>query len=408
MDHITPRTIRLTERVATICRLAPDDVDYLLAAHRSHVEVTPTRRRHRYCLTPTGHVGTLVTPTCRLILRPKIPIENLFYLLDPSGPMSVFDDATTPTAGPEILDFLAARLAQLLTQRAAAGLHRAYMERATHGPFLQGRLDVPAQLRNPGGRKDRVHCRHEEFTADVPCNQVPRASAECVLRSPLLGETVRAQLRCALAPYSEVHAAPLDRESFRSAAPDRLTEAYRPLIDLCRLLADSLHPGETAGSVTGPAFLLNMERVFEQYVTGSIVRACPADGPYAVLVQRPYRVNPSLAEQPDLEMRPDLTIECDGRPLLVLDAKWKRLGRSPLVTEDVYQVLAYSTALGAKRAILVYPGRRSRIWKYPLEQAQLVVEVRTLRVLGSRAACVCSLQRMVTAVGAWWKTGSTP
>src|SRR5207245_2240159 len=112
-------------------------------------------------------------------------------------------------------DFLAARLAQLLTQRAAAGLHRAYAERATHGPFLQGRLDVSAQLRDPHGRKDRVHCRHEEFTADVPCNQVPRATAERVLHSPLLGEAVRADLQRSLAPYAEVSSVPLDPESLR-------------------------------------------------------------------------------------------------------------------------------------------------------------------------------------------------
>src|SRR5207302_3806309 len=117
MDRATPRTVMLTERVGTLCRLSPDDVDFLLACHRTHVEVAPTGRRHRYRLTPTGHVGTIVAPHSRLVLRPKIPLQNFFYLLDPCGSVAVADDATTPAAGAEALDFLAARLARLLVQR---------------------------------------------------------------------------------------------------------------------------------------------------------------------------------------------------------------------------------------------------------------------------------------------------
>ena len=92
-------------------------------------------------------------------------------------------------------------------------------------------------------------------------------------------------------------------------------------------------------------------------------------------------------------------IERDGRPVAVLDAKWKRLRGTPLVTEDVYQVLAYAAALGVDRAVLVYPGRRNRVWEYALARAPVVVEVRTLRVLGSREACARSLQRFAVSLG---------
>ncbi len=39
---------------------------------------------------------------------------------------------------------------------------------------------------------------------------------------------------------------------------------YGPLLDLCRLLADALGPTDAAGTTACPAFLLDMERVFEQ------------------------------------------------------------------------------------------------------------------------------------------------
>src|SRR5262249_21885171 len=197
----------------------------------------------------------------------------------------------------------------------------------------------------------------DSCTADVPVHHVPRARGERALRSPLLGDGVRAPLRQALVPFSDVRPAPLGPDSFHAAAPDRLTEAYRPLLDLCRLLADSLAPGPDAGATPCPAFLLNMEQVFERYVTGGFVRA---GGRYGVSVQPLFVANRPAAGQPDIHMRPDLTLDDAGRPVLVVDAKWKRLPGTPLVTADLYQVLAYYTALDVQRAVLVYPGRRSR------------------------------------------------
>src|SRR5437773_1872663 len=144
--------------------------------------------------------------------------------------------------------------------------HRPHAERSARGPFLQGRLDVAAQVRDGGARKDALHCRFEEFTADVPCNRVPRAVAELVLRSPLAGERARSAVRQALGGFDLVGAAALGPESFALAEPDRLTEAYRPLLDLCRLLADGLAPGGREGAPACPAFLLDLQRVFEAYV----------------------------------------------------------------------------------------------------------------------------------------------
>jgi 5-methylcytosine-specific restriction enzyme subunit McrC len=398
MDPSAVPTFRLTERTTAECRLTPDDVDFLLEAHRAHIRIVPTRQRDLYRLTPTGHVGTIVAPHCRLLIRPKIPLRNLFHLLDPAGPVPVSEDRTATVPGADLLDFLAGQLARLLAERAARGLHRAYVERSLHGAFLQGRLDLPAQLREAPARKDRVHCRAEEFTADVPCNQVPRATAELVLRCPLLGEAARQAVRGALTPFAEVSPVPLGPDSFAGAAADRLAEAYRPLLDLCRLVAEALRPGEAAGDRACPAFLLDMERVFEHYLTAHCVAAWGSRGECTFSVQPLFRPHVPVANQPDLSMRPDLTLDRDRRPVLVVDAKWKRLAKGALITADVYQVLAYCAALGVGRAALVYPGRRNRRWEYEFADSPVRLEVHTLRVVGSREACQQAARRLARAL----------
>jgi 5-methylcytosine-specific restriction enzyme subunit McrC len=386
-------TIELTERVSAVYPLSADDVDFLLAGHRTHIDVAPTREPGRYRLTPRGHVGTLVAPGCRLVIRPKIPLGSLCHLLDPTAPPPAAEDEAAAAPGTELLDLLAGRLAALMAERAAAGLHRAYVEHAAHGPFLHGRLDVAAQLRDPAAGKDKVHSRYEDFTADVACNQLPRATAELVLRSPLLGEPARQALAGALRPFAAVRPVPPGPDGFADLGEGRFPDPYRPLLDLCRLLADSLGPTADPGRTACPAFLLDMERVFEGYCTRGLAAASAGRG-YAGRVQPLFR---PAGGGPDLSMRPDFTLHQDGRPVAVVDAKWKR---SPRVRADLYQVLGYCAALGFRRGVLVYPGRRDRRWDYDFPEGGVRVRVVTLCIVGGRAACARSLRRLARLVRA--------
>jgi len=394
MPTFPTRTVRLTERVPRVCRLAPADVEYLLAHHRAHVELMSTGRRHVYRLTPTGHVGVIVAPRCRLLIRPKIPLQNLFYLLDPALPVPSVRDRVQPPGETDILDILAGQFAHLLAERVAAGLHRDYVERTEQGPFLHGRLDVPAQMRESAVRKEQLHSRHDDFTADLPCNKILKETAEHLLISTLLAPEVSAGLRRAQPAFTGVSSTHIGSDSFSRLVPERLPEGYRPLLDLCRLLAEGWMPDGSPGTTPAPAFLVNMERAFEGHLTRGVVAAFAGKSRWTVAAQQRVIVNRPAERQPDLSLRPDLIVQRDGRSVLVVDAKWKRLPKDALITEDVYQVLAYASALGARVAVLVYPGGRERVWEYTLTDSPIRLVVRTLGVTGTRAACARALRRL--------------
>ena len=145
------RTILLTERKSHRVRLAPADVDFLLTAHRRHLDVAPTGRRGVFRLTPRGCAGVIVAPTQRLMIHPKIPLQNLFFLLDPDDPVSAASDEVAPAPSLEILDFLAGRLARLLAAHGAAGLRRGYRE-------MRRRRAVSARPNRRTGPAARGHC----------------------------------------------------------------------------------------------------------------------------------------------------------------------------------------------------------------------------------------------------------
>src|SRR5206468_740021 len=137
--------------------------------------------RDHYRLLTRGVAGVIAAPGCRLVIAPKVPLRNLFFLLAPDGPLPSSSDHVTPHTGMEVVDFLAGQLTLQMRALTRAGLHRGYVEKAEQGSHLQGRLDLPAQLRQGPARKERIHSRFEELTADLPCNQAARTVAERLL-----------------------------------------------------------------------------------------------------------------------------------------------------------------------------------------------------------------------------------
>lgn len=387
------RTLILTERRPHVARLLPGDVAFLLEQQRGRLEVLPTGRRDRYRLTALGCAGVLTAPTCRIVIRPKVPLANVYAMLDPLAEAPGDSDRSAAETGLEAFEFLAGQLAQRMTERAATGLHRAYRECREQGSVLYGRLDLPAQLREAAGRKDQLHSQYEELSADLPCNRLVKATAMMLLVSPLLSAEVRAALRNALAGFEFVDAVPLSEQLWDTLATERLPAEYRPLLDLCRLLADSLTPNDVSGNTPAPGFLLDLERIFEMHVTRGVVETFAQSRTHTVAVQGTRTVSNPSGDLPDITMRPDLTIDRDGRTVLVIDAKWKRFPGSA-ETADLYQILAYGSTLGAEGVVLVYPGKKWSVREYRFTHTRLRLMLCTLGVEGTRQVCVRSVQRL--------------
>jgi 5-methylcytosine-specific restriction enzyme subunit McrC len=101
----------------------------------------------------------------------------------------------------------------------------------------------------------------------------------------------------------------------------------------------------------GPTLLFEMSALFEALL-GARLRAMA--GGCVVYVQ-----DPRFALDTDrcFPLRPDLVVEVSGVPVLVVDAKWKRLpgGLASVDPSDLRQAFAYARILNTRRAALLYP-----------------------------------------------------
>ncbi len=304
-------------------------------------------------------VGAFTLGDLRIIVRPKIKPENLFFLLEVGLPAEAWqaeaiDYATTDELLPALVSFFA-RTAETTLAR---GLFHHYRHEEDDLLALRGRIDFVRQFRR-GGVLVPMACSWDDFTADVDENRCLTAAIRLALRVPDVLHDDRRRLRRLLAaldgvaePTASAALERLDRIQYT-----RLNEHYRPALALARLILANCTLQDQHGDTAASAFMVDMNQLFEQFVTFRLQRELR--GRLEVAAQ----LRPHLDIEERVQIRPDLTLRSHGETVGVADLKYKLTdsdasaagAAAPLARHsDYYQLLAYTTALGLSEGTLIY------------------------------------------------------
>lgn len=341
-------TVELLEYESTQVELTSAEARRLTEAGRGAVLVQHTADVGRYRVTAQNLVGTLVVDDVRILIRPKIRPENLFLLLEVGLPADAwrreaFDYTSTSDLLPSIIGFYARTLETTL----ARGLLRSYREEAERLVALRGRLDLAGQFRATGVRVP-VACRYDEYTADNAENRYLRSAARLALRVVGVLPEDRRRLMQQLVALDDVDDAPARADDLDRITFTRLNAHYEPAMRLARLLLANLTLVDQRGANSASSFLVDMNRLFEEFVTQRLRRALR--GRLEVLGQ--YGTH--LGTRQQVPIRPDLVFRRRGHDVYVADIKYKLTGDARARTGDYYQLLAYTTALDLPEGVLIY------------------------------------------------------
>src|SRR5690606_11172852 len=119
--------------------------------------------------------------------------------------------------------------------------------------------------------------------------------------------------RLAALPMARLRPEEIDRFRY-----DRLTEAYRPVHALCRWILEGTRLGlGNQHRAPGASFVVEMAPLFERFVSLSLrARLRP---PWHVKLQARVAFDQAHA----IELRPDVVVYRQDRPMAVVDAKYK-------------------------------------------------------------------------------------
>lgn len=162
-------------------------------------------------------------------------------------------------------------------------------------------------------------------------------------------QTRLARLRRALADVT-----PPTAGAEPSPARTRLNERYHWALQLAVLITEHRSIEHRIGTVVVRGFVLDMWKVFEDFLMATAAAAIARRGGTGV---RPGSgATRYLDHGRTVTIEPDLTwCDRDGKPVAVIDAKYKTIasGKSG-PSADMYQLTAYCTALGLREGHLIY------------------------------------------------------
>ncbi|GHG50460.1 McrBC 5-methylcytosine restriction system component [Flavimobilis marinus] len=373
------------------------------------VTASPTVAAGWWTVGPTTKVGVARVGDVEIVVRPKVDIRRLMFLVGYARDGSLWrEEDVQLDEHTDLLTAIAWAFARQAERATARGLLQGYRVEERSSPVLRGRIRTTDQLTRHHGLPLPLEIRYDEFDVDIPENQILRAATHRLLRLEHLPHDVRPRLRRLSRSLADVSPLPSGGAIPRWSR-SRLNTRYHVALGLGELVLRGSSVEQAAGAVRIDGFMLDMAKLFEDFLTealGAVLRdhggSCRAQDLW------------HLDEDSAIRMKPDLAwySGASTRPAAVIDAKYKAEKPSGYPNADLYQMLAYCTVSGLARGHLVYargnePAARHRVVGAGIEihQHALDLEVepaellRQVRDLAARIAVLAVTDR--NGSGTW-------
>ena len=336
----------------------------------------------RYTLKPGSTVGAVEVGDLSVLIRPKIRIPQLLSLACYAIGKVKFQ--TSDFNFPEessLPDVLARALAGAARHAFSRGLLHGYLPQEEALLTVRGRVRFEEQLRRRPGIILPIEVGYDEFTDDTLANRLVKAAAMRLAKAGLRSHRARNDLRWVAGMLDNVSLREWPQNAVPEVKFDRLNEHYRSVVTLSRLVLRGgkfeAHRADR-GSVRASGFLMDMNAVFQEFVTVALREALG-------LSERTFGESyiPSLDTRNEVRLKPDLAWKHAGRYLFVGDAKYKNIASGSIPNADLYQVLAYVTALDLPGGLLIYAKGEAESATYTIRNGCKRLRVAALDMEGS-------------------------
>ncbi|MGV9858258.1 McrC family protein [Gordonia sp. NPDC003425] len=314
-------------------------------------DVRLTRESGVYEVAAGRKIGAVSIGDRQVVVRPKIvDLNRLVFLLGFSVNRDIWrDDVVRLTQADELLPALAEAFSRLASRATEQGLIQGYRTVQESLPVLRGRLLVGEQITRRFGLPVPLAVEYDDYTVDVAENRLLLAATQRLLKVPGLSRPARQHLQRLRVTMADVGS--LTRgQPLPIWQPTRLNHRYHDALRLAEVVLAAQSFEHRVGDLVVTGFMFDMWRIFEDFVCSALGEALDRRNGRSVAQWRTF-----LDIADEVRMKPDLVWMGEGRDVrAVIDAKYKAERPEGFPDADLYQVLAYCTALGLGDGHLVY------------------------------------------------------
>ncbi len=380
---------------------APLDKDQLAALADAHIDVAPsTDTVGSYTLTPSSYVGALNVGELAVVIRPKIPIDRVMFLIAYAMDPKNWRKESFELASHDVLEAIAMAFAQRTRQAIRRGLLQGYRRKEDALYTVRGRIRFGDQISRRFGIPLPIEVAFDEYTEDIEKNRLLKTAIHRLGHTLIHSPTTRRGLRRLRPAFAMVGLGSYRPGPLPEVQYTRLDEHYRPAVELARLIIENTSLELFQGKVVGAAFLIDMNKVFEEFLYVALREALGLPGR-----QWKHEKSLTLDEAGHISMKPDLSWWPSGtagngsQPIFVADAKYKKLEQRGFEHADIYQMLAYCTAAKLSSGLLVYAGKGESS-AHKIKHAGKTIEVASLDLAGTPEEILAEVRRLAERVRA--------
>ena len=288
----------------------PLDKVQLAALASAHIGVTPSPDEGKtWVLRPTSYVGVLHAGGLAIVVRPKIPIDRVMFLIAYAlDPKNWRRDAFDLKREPDIFESIVLAFTHHTRQAVRRGLLQGYRreEEALH--TVRGRIRFDEQIKRRFGVPLPIEVAFDEFTENIEENRLLKAALHRLARLPVRSTQAQQEIQALRPVFDAVQLA-----SYPRGTPHiqytRLNSHYRPAVELARLVIDNSSLELFHGEVTGASFMLDMNQVFEQFLYVALGEALELSESQWITQK-----HLTLDQAKSIDLYPDLLWQLGNRP----------------------------------------------------------------------------------------------
>lgn len=296
-------------------------------------------------------------------------IHNLLYMLQYTGKMvsAQLSGSQLKSFKGDFYEILIHLFATTLISEIRNSLHHEYIDSEQNLSFLRGKLMFSEHILHNGVTQEKFYVTADNFESD---NKLNRIFAYVVRR--LVKQTRQVSNRKILHELQQMLVdIPNEKMTVSDAERvhiNRMNDRFKPALDLAKLFLSDESLQLSQGSFDTATYLINMNELFEDYITAVCKKVTPdgyathAQGPRKYLVSS-HRNEAGSTHRQLFQMKPDISVVkvSTGAVVHIIDTKYKILDKTQarlgVSQADMYQVYSYSNKYNAPIVTLLYPRR---------------------------------------------------
>ncbi|HSH03756.1 MAG TPA: hypothetical protein VLL52_14670 [Anaerolineae bacterium] len=361
-------TIYLQEyEVKEVEGLTSSQIQLLRNNFAKYVSLQPSWQDNKHLLRAKHYVGTIVLDDRRIIIKPKVPASNLFYMLTYAYDLVNFrQEISQLEVGDDLFEFVVIIFLQQVEQLIRQGIQQGYVKQETNQNFLRGRLLLAPHLQKNVVKVHHFYQRFSQFTVDIDENRILKYTLERLLKLDYRQVDLRLHIRRVLSAFSGVSWQPITPYDCEQVQYTRLNRRYQTAIQLSRLLIQNLSLESGEGQISAAAYLFDMNKLFEQFIGSFLAEYFTKYPAWSVTLQEEIWLDSQGGEKG----YPDIVLRYRNQPHIILDVKYKKFKKRP-ERNDLNQMFVYCHTLNVHHGIFVYANSSVEVYQSRLHKAYI-------------------------------------